>query len=980
MKRISLFLAAIAAVCAAVAGDSSGAASNYPSPLRLRSIASSVTGSALLNSTTSAADATTSNVSVNNAADNGWYVFPPGTQSTTRFASIPTTPGGTGWIVDPAGGASGFPAGTWTFSVKTSVPSATLDPGTALLTVGMWKGTISGATFTPVGPALLAPTDDPGSHDLRSGLNTTTSTSYALPKFSLGAGETLFVELWRHQVAGISDPAAANRTLQLVVNDGTSQLSHPAADGTAPTHSLSVTGVSGKTAFKAGSNTLYYFGSSAGSFKVKDTISDSGSGPLQVTYPLVSTSGWTHAAETVTAAPSFTSSTYSWTAGATTSPGAQSIVAEDKALQTSTATLTLTNDTTGPTGQSVALGGGPNFATLSVPLTLMKGTDAGAGVDGASGLVERAAATATTATCGTFGPWAPVTLVAGADSSVVAGNCYRYRYTISDLLGNASGPSAPSADAVIATSATTTTTTAATTTTTTTTSAATTSVVTIDAPTELTGAGNQHYSAGTLWFQPGGSGSFTLNATAQSGVVSVTFPDVSATSGWAGSTGGTDTTSPYSSPVVYTWAVGAAAPGAKTVLATTASAQTSTAITISADSTAPAGQTITLNGGPFFSANSVPLTISRGTDAGAGVDPAADVVERAAAPLRNGVCGTFGPFTAIPLVGGADNSVTTGNCYRWQLKVTDYVGNVSTASAASTDAKVDTSPPTAPNLLFTGLLNAGVDGNVVYYQPKAAGSFTVNAVASDPESGVSRYSFPTIPGFAQVGTGASRTYNYTSSVSPPVGPLIVTAANPEGVASPAASFTVAPDPTPPRLAVRCNGKPCLAKSYLGPVTVTFTGVDMPGSGVDLIRFTTNGTVPTKDSGFEFTSPFVIRSVTHLTVRAFDKAGNASSPLSLTVRSLADRLVFGAPDRLSVGPAARYLQARLSSTRRAHVLAIMSGPGLKAPGRWRFVLEGGAWIVQLRLPETIQRGGAYTVRWVVSAGTRSTSKVTQVTLR
>ena len=989
MKRISLFLAAIAAVCAAVAGDSSGAASNYPSPLRLRSIASSVSGSWVLNSSTSAAaDATTSNVSVNNAADNGWYVFPPGTQSTTRLTSIPTTPGGTGWIVDPAGGASGFPAGTWTFTVKTSVPGATLDPGTALLTVGMWKGTISGATFTPVGPPLLAPTDDPGSHDLRSGLNATTSTSYALPKFSLGAGETLFVELWRHQVAGISDPTAANRTLQLVVNDGTSQLTHPAADGTAPTHSLSVTGASGKTAFKAGSNTLYYLGSSAGSFKVKDTITDSGSGPLQVTYPLVSSSGWTHPAETVTAAPSFTSSAYSWTAGSTTSLGAQSIVAEDKALQTSTATLTLTNDTTGPTGQSVALSGGPNFATLSVPLTLMKGTDAGAGVDGASGLVERAAATATTGTCGTFGPWAPVTLVAGADSSVVAGNCYRYRYTISDLLGNASGPSAPSADAVIATSATTTTTTAATTTTTTaattttttTTSAATTSVVTIDAPTELTGAGNQHYSAGTLWFQPGGSGSFTLNAKAQSGVVSVTFPDVSTTSGWAGSTGGTDTTSPYSSPVVYSWAVGAAAPGAKTVLATTASAQTTAAITISADSTAPAGQTIAVNGGPFFSANSVPLTISRGTDTGAGVDPAADVVERATAPLRNGVCGAFGPFTAISLVGGADTSVATGSCYHWQLKVTDFVGNVSTASAASTDAKVDTSPPMAPNLLFTGLLNTGADGNVVYYQPKAAGSFTVNAVASDPESGVIRYSFPTIPGFAQVGTGASRTYNYTSSVSPPVGPLIVTATNPEGVPSPAASFTVAPDHTPPRLTVRCNGEPCVAKSYLGPVTVTFTGADMPGSGVDLIRFTTSGTVPKKDEGFEYASPFVVRSRTHLTVRAFDKAGNASSPLSLTVRSLADRLVFGAPDRLSVGPAAHYLQARLSSTRRARVLAVMTGPGLKAPGRWRFILEGGAWIVQLRLPETIQRRGAYTVRWAVSAGTRGTSKVTQVTLR
>jgi len=38
------------------------------------------------------------------------------------------------------------------------------------------------------------------------------------------------------------------------------------------------------------------------------------------------------------------------------------------------------------------------------------------------------------------------------------------------------------------------------------------------------------------------------------------------------------------------------------------------------------------------------------------------------------------------------------------------------------------------------------------------------------------------------------------------------------------------------------------------------------------------------------------------------------------------------------------------------------------------------MVQLRLPETIERGGAYTVRWAVSAGTKSAARTTQVTLR
>ena len=53
----------------------------------------------------------------------------------------------------------------------------------------MSPGTISGGAFTPVGPALLAPADDPGSHNLRSSLDATTGASYALPKFSLVAGE-----------------------------------------------------------------------------------------------------------------------------------------------------------------------------------------------------------------------------------------------------------------------------------------------------------------------------------------------------------------------------------------------------------------------------------------------------------------------------------------------------------------------------------------------------------------------------------------------------------------------------------------------------------------------------------------------------------------------------------------------------------------------------------------------------------------------
>ena len=969
MTRLSLFLAVLTAVCATVAGDSSGAASNYPSPLKLlKTTSTSVPTSMKIGTTTGTVFTAATTTPAQNAT--GYYVFAPNGSSTTA-AALPTIhPDATGWVLEPAGGATGFPAGPWTFTVKTQANTTTA--GKAILTVGMWKGTLGGSGFTATG-TIIDPSagDDPAAQDLRAAVSQPKSTAvaYNLTKFSLAAGETLFVELWRHQTAGINDPVALDREVDLLVNDGGSAITHPVPDDTAPAHALSVTPLSGSTSYDSATKTIYYVGSGAGSFRLRDAITDSGSGPLQVTYPLVSTSGWTHAAETVSTGPTYSSSAYSWTAGSTSSPGAQSIVAEDNALQSSTRTLTLTNDTAGPTGQSVALNGGPTFTTLSVPLTLVKGTDAGAGVAGGSGVVERASATATAGSCGSFGSWAPVTLVGGADTSVATGNCYRYRYTISDVLGNTSSPSAPSADAVVDASSSSSSSSPA---------AGSTPAVAIGQPTEISGAGNQYFSSGTVWFRPDGAGSFALNATA-TGATSITFPDVSATAGWAGSTGGTDASSPFASPVAYSWTAGAVAPGSQTVKATTASGQLTGTVTISADSTPPSGQTITFGGGPFF-ATSVPLTIARGSDVGAGVDPAGDVVERAAAPLRSGTCGTFGPFAAVTLVNGADTSVTGGNCYRWQLKVKDNVGNVSAASTPSADAKVDSTPPTAPNLMFTGLVNAGATGNVVYYRPSTAGSFTVTAAATDAESNVTAYAFPTIPGFAQVGARASRTFDFTSSVSPPLGPLLVTATNAAGLTSPAASFTLAPDPTPPTLTARCNGAPCLGKAYAGPVTVALTGIDRAGSGLDTIRFTTNGTVPTKDAGLEYTSPMVVRSLTHLRVRAFDRAGNASNLLSLTIHSLADRLVFGAPVRLSVGPADRYLKARVSSTARAHVVAEMTGRAIKAPQRWRFILESGTWIVQLRLPETIKRGEAYSLRWTISAGPRRSTKVTQVTLR
>ena len=659
-----------------------------------------------------------------------------------------------------------------------------------------------------------------------------------------------------------------------------------------------------------------------------------------------------------------TSHAYTWASSDTDLGGTKSVDLADAGFDLRTHLFTLTKDTTAPTGQSVALSGGPGFGTLSVPLVLANGSDAGSGVDTSSGVVERASATLSGGTCGTFGSYASVTLVGGADTSVASGNCYRYRYRISDRVGNESAPSADSANALVSSSVPT---------------------VTDTAPTEVSGGGDQYWnsSTDTLWFRPAGAGSFTLNATAtdsSSSITKVDFPDVSAVAGWSGSTGGTDTSSPYASPVTYTWTAGAASPGPKQVIATNSIGVTgSDTITIGADSTPPTGQTVVLGGGPWYKTTSVPLTLAQGTDTGAGVDSTRTVVERASATLTNGACGTFGLFAAVTLSGATDTSVASGNCYRYQYKAADLVGNVSTASPVSADARVDTTAPTVPTLRFTGFSNAASSGNVVYYRPSGSGVFTVTAASSDGESGLASYSFPTVAGVTAAGSGPSRTYRYTNPTAVPSTPLAVTATNGVGLTSAPASFTLAPDGKPPTLTVRCNGKPCVARTYPKAVTITATATDGTGSGVGMIHYTTNGTTPTADTGAEYVRAFALTTVTRLKVRAYDKAGNPSKLVALTIRSAADRLAITAPRRLAVKANARYVFVRVTSTRRGIATATMRGPRLKRPHRWKFILDAGTSIVQLRLPTGLSRPGRYTISWAVRAGTKKTSKTTRIAL-
>jgi hypothetical protein len=208
---------------------------------------------------------------------------------------------------------------------------------------------------------------------------------------------------------------------------------------TATTHVLSLTAAT--NAYLNAGN-LYYKPTVSGSFKLVDAFSAS-AGAASDTYPAIGVSGWTHTSETVST-PSggpFTSSAFSWNAQPN-SPGGYTVTGRDGAGNTSTSALTFVADQSPPSGGTISYPTGLTTVP-SVPITTTNGTDSGSGVNALSGVITHAQVPLNTSTDSCTGAFpntyaTTVTLVGGADTSVVNGYCYQYRYSVSDNVGNAS--------------------------------------------------------------------------------------------------------------------------------------------------------------------------------------------------------------------------------------------------------------------------------------------------------------------------------------------------------------------------------------------------------------------------------------------------------------------------------------------------------------------------------------------------------------
>jgi hypothetical protein len=587
------------------------------------------------------------------------------------------------------------------------------------------------------------------------------------------------------------------------------------SDATPPTNVLSL--ASGATGAFLNGTTLFFNGNGAGSFQLKNAVTDSGAGatgPASATFPAIAASGWTHAAETVTSgtgsAPTitYTSSAYSWTASPST-PADQAIIGTDVAGNNATSSVHFVSDVAGPTGGAltvngtVATAGGSSSFNNTGTFTIGTRTDFSA--DALSGFVSsvltRETATLTSSdgvvdgTCGAT--WTGSTTIVGNPNQTLGNGCYRFTLTGTDKVGNTSNLVG---------------------------------IVKVDvtAPTTpslgFSSTGTNTYVSGSVVFdnpQAGKSGAFTVTAAttdSDSGIGKVNFPSLTGITG-----GGDDTSSPFQT--TYTWSgAGATASGSQTVTATNNALNTSTGtFTVTPDTTPPSGGTLTYTNG-FVTTLSVPVTLPVVTDAGSGINTSGGVLTRAETALANGVCSTPTSFTTtVTLSGGNDISVTSDKCYKYQYTAADNVGNVSTAYTSASIAKVDATAPSLTVEQAAGQADP-TNGSTINFTATFSETVTLFATGDVTLSGTAGATTATVTGtgpFNIAVTGMTSSGTVVASVA---ANKAIDAAGNNNVASTSTDNTVTRDVTGPTVtsvsSTTANGSYTTTATIA--VTVTFS--------------------------------------------------------------------------------------------------------------------------------------------------------------
>jgi hypothetical protein len=511
----------------------------------------------------------------------------------------------------------------------------------------------------------------------------------------------------------------------------------------------------GRQYFDAGDDTLYFRPVGTGSFTLRANVTDPESGDDRVTFPnFDAQAGWTAAGGVDVTGPNpYVSPVYTWT-GAAASPGARVVRGRNNALLTANTSITITADAADPTGGSVTYANGFDDDGV-VAVTGTAGTDALSGIDPSTAVLERGLSNLAGGTCPAPASW---TTVASSPDAVPNGQCARYRYRVSDRVGNEAIYTSPN-------------------------------VVRVDtaapsAPT-LTLSESSPFAAvsgAEIFVNSARPGSFDVSAATSdpdSGVAKVRFPERP------------DVLSP---PFEATYALDDLPAGGQTVTAFDDAGNTaSSSFTVTRDAQPPSGGSIDYPDG-YQTTTGVTVTT---TDAGDDVSGVASaVLERQTSTLANGVCAPLsGAWAEAP----RSDTVASGRCARYRFRVADRVGN-EVVYVSPNLVKVDTTAPAAPALaLFEDEPDEHPVGRTLYYRPSGdGGSFTVEASASDSQSGIEKVSFPSLLGDGggdDTEDPYEHTYSFASGTTDSATGSVV-AHNGAGVSTPN-SIAVKPDGDPP---------------------------------------------------------------------------------------------------------------------------------------------------------------------------------------
>jgi hypothetical protein len=366
-----------------------------------------------------------------------------------------------------------------------------------------------------------------------------------------------------------------------------------------------------------------------------------------------------------------------------------------------------------------------------------------------------------------------------------------------------------------------------------------------------------------------------------SGVQQVQFQRSPSGAGTWTNIGAADTTSPYS----VSWNTTALGDGLYDLrdvgTDNLGNVSNSAPVTVRVDNTPPAASITAPSNGALVSGTAVTVTATATDTGGSGV---AGVTFSYSAD--GGTTWTvIGTATTAPYTVSWNTINLPIGPYDLEATATDNAGNAFTTFPSS--VVTVTADNSAPTLSYSSLTNVYANGNNLYYVPGSIGGFTVTATPWVNANPTNHVTFPALAsgwfgGGQDNSSPYQQTYTFFGSQTQPGAPEPVVVTDNTATPSQPTYMTLTPDNTAPVSSIKCNVIACSNGWYNSTVSVTLNGADS-GSGVQVIRYTTDGSTPSMGNGSTYTTPILVASTTTIKYQAYDNLGNAETTNSQTIQ-------------------------------------------------------------------------------------------------